>query len=81
VHLHGEGIPYHRAYIPPTDGGVIVTREDSWRARAAAVATLGWPMARRGEFADAYRLTPIYIRRPEAEEKADELRSKLDAGR
>jgi tRNA threonylcarbamoyladenosine biosynthesis protein TsaB len=71
VHLLGEGIPYHRAFIPATEDGVIVTPEETWRARAATVAGLGWPMAQRGEFADPYRLTPIYIRRPEAEEKAD----------
>ena len=38
------------------------------------VATLGHAMARRGEFADAKRLTPIYIRRPEAEEKWENLK-------
>jgi tRNA threonylcarbamoyladenosine biosynthesis protein TsaB len=50
---------------------VLVTDPQSWRARAAAVAKLGTELARRGEFVDPYRLTPIYIRRPEAEEKAD----------
>jgi tRNA threonylcarbamoyladenosine biosynthesis protein TsaB len=71
VYLLGEGIPYHRAFIPQSDDGIVVTSEDAWRARAASVAKLGWPLAQRGEFADPYRLTPVYIRRPEAEEKAD----------
>jgi hypothetical protein len=31
-------------------------------------------MARRGELADAQRLVPIYIRRPEAEEKLESLK-------
>ena len=36
------------------------------------VAEIGHEMARRGEFADADTLTPIYIRRPEPEEKWEE---------
>ena len=68
VHLLGEGIPYHQKFIP-SDPGVIVTGPELWRARAAAVAKLGAEMARAGQFSDANRLTPIYIRLPEAEEK------------
>jgi tRNA threonylcarbamoyladenosine biosynthesis protein TsaB len=68
VHLLGEGIPYHRKFVA-ADEQVIVTAEALWRPRAAVVARLGYEMARRGEFADADHLTPIYIRRPEAEEK------------
>ncbi len=74
VHLLGEGIPYHTKFIPTGDEGIIVTAEESWRARSAAVAEIGYAMARRGEFTDADRLTPIYIRRPEAEEKWESLR-------
>lgn len=69
VHLLGEGIPYHEKFIPRDDPSIIVTPPQLSRARAAVVATLGHAMARRGEFADPQRLTPIYIRRPEAEEK------------
>jgi tRNA threonylcarbamoyladenosine biosynthesis protein TsaB len=69
VHLLGEGIPYHEKFIPRDDSGVIVTPPELARARASVVAKIGHAMARRGEFADAQRLTPIYIRRPEAEEK------------
>lgn len=69
VHLIGEGIPYHEKFIPQDDAGIIVTAAEAWRARAAAVAQIGHELAHRGEFADAYRLTPIYIRPPEAEEK------------
>ena len=68
VHLLGEGIPYHREYIPD-EADVIVTDEKLWRPRASVVAKLGFEMARRGEFVDPDRLVPIYIRRPEAEEK------------
>jgi tRNA threonylcarbamoyladenosine biosynthesis protein TsaB len=69
VHLLGEGIPYHQKFIPADDSGIIVTPEESWRARAAVVAMLGKRLAERKEFADPDQLTPIYIRMPEAEEK------------
>jgi tRNA threonylcarbamoyladenosine biosynthesis protein TsaB len=69
VHLLGEGIPFHRKFIPENDSQIIIAPEESWRARASAVAKLGSEMARRGKFVDPFTLTPIYIRRPEAEEK------------
>jgi tRNA threonylcarbamoyladenosine biosynthesis protein TsaB len=69
VHLLGEGIPYHEQFIPSNDPSIIVTSEQAWRARAGAVAAIGVAMAGRGEFADPFALTPLYIRRPEAEEK------------
>ena len=69
VHLIGEGIPYHQKFIPPGDTGIIVTPPELWRARAAAVAEVGHAMARRGQFTDPNRLVPIYVRKPEAEEK------------
>ncbi|HEX8911855.1 MAG TPA: tRNA (adenosine(37)-N6)-threonylcarbamoyltransferase complex dimerization subunit type 1 TsaB [Humisphaera sp.] len=69
VHLIGEGIPFHRKFVPAGDAGVVETPEAAWRARAAVVVELGHAAARAGRFADADRLTPIYIRLPEAEEK------------
>jgi hypothetical protein len=71
VHLLGEGIPYHEKFIPMDDQTVILTPEPSWRARAEIAAMIGTEMARRNEFADPMTLSPIYIRRPEAEEKWD----------
>ena len=71
VHLLGEGIPYHEKFIPHEDASVIITPEELCRPRAAIVARLGIDLARRGDFADPDRLTPIYIRKPEAEEKFD----------
>jgi tRNA threonylcarbamoyladenosine biosynthesis protein TsaB len=68
VHLLGEGIPFHRKFIPE-DPKIIVTSEESWRSRASVVARIGMDVANRGEFADPFKLTPIYIRLPEAEEK------------
>lgn len=72
VHLLGEGIPYHRepiAAAAAADPGVVVCDEALWAARASVVARLGREMAQRGQFADVDRLTPLYIRPPEAEEK------------
>jgi tRNA threonylcarbamoyladenosine biosynthesis protein TsaB len=71
VYLLGEGIPYHEKFIPADDAEVVVTPTDLWRPRAAVVVRVGSVMAERSEFADAARLTPIYIRKPEAEEKWD----------
>jgi tRNA threonylcarbamoyladenosine biosynthesis protein TsaB len=69
VHLLGEGIPHHQKFIPADDASVIVTPAELWRARAAAVADEGARMARAGRFTDPDHLLPVYIRRPEAEEK------------
>lgn len=72
VHLIGEGIPFHQAYIP-SDGEVVVTPAESWTARASVVAQLGRELAAAGQFTDPYTLTPIYIRLPEAQEKWDAM--------
>jgi tRNA threonylcarbamoyladenosine biosynthesis protein TsaB len=71
VHLIGEGIAYHQQDIPANDAGVIVTDPEIWRARAAATAKIGWRLLRDGHATDAHRLTPLYIRKPEAQEKAE----------
>jgi tRNA threonylcarbamoyladenosine biosynthesis protein TsaB len=68
VYLLGEGIPYHDKFIP-NDAEIVVTPQETWVAQAKVVAKLGMMMASRGDFADPLKLTPIYIRRPEAEEK------------
>ncbi len=79
VHLIGEGIPYHRASIPAGVPQVIVTDESTWRARAEAVAAIGADMAKSNLFADPLKLTPIYVRLPEAEEKRLIAEGKLPA--
>jgi tRNA threonylcarbamoyladenosine biosynthesis protein TsaB len=73
VHLLGEGIPYHEKFIDRQDPGVIVTPPAVWRPRASVVAAIGHAMARRNEFTHPDHLRPIYIRRPEAEEKWQKL--------
>jgi tRNA threonylcarbamoyladenosine biosynthesis protein TsaB len=69
VHLLGEGIPYHQKFVPADDPSIIVTASESWRARAAAVAEQGARLAGGGHFTDPDLLSPIYIRKPEAQEK------------
>jgi len=69
VHLLGEGIGYHRHFIPPEDADVKIVDENLWRPRAQVVAQLGWQLAQEGRFTQPMQLVPIYIRRPEAEEK------------
>ena len=76
VHLLGEGIPYHEQFIPREDPGVIVTEAELWRPQASMVAKIGGAMARAGDFVDPDRFAPIYIRRPEAEEKWEKQRGK-----
>jgi tRNA threonylcarbamoyladenosine biosynthesis protein TsaB len=71
VYLIGEGIPYHEKFLIPADPSVIVTSAESWRARAEAVARIGFDLARRGLFTPLETLTPVYIRKPEAEEKLE----------
>jgi tRNA threonylcarbamoyladenosine biosynthesis protein TsaB len=67
VHLVGEGLPHHDKQI--ADQSVLLTPPPSWRARAGAVADLGWEMSRQGKFTDPLLLLPLYVRLPEAEEK------------
>ena len=73
VQLIGDGIPYHQAAIPINDPSVVVLPKPLWRARAGVVATLGLRMATAGQFTEPDKLTPLYIRRPEAEEKWEQL--------
>lgn len=69
VCLLGEGIPYHRKFIPSDDGGIVLTDPETWRPRASATAEEGPRLAAAGAFIDPDRLLPTYLRKPEAEEK------------
>jgi tRNA threonylcarbamoyladenosine biosynthesis protein TsaB len=71
VYLLGEGIPFHQQHIPAGSTDIILTSAESWRARASVLARIGDEMARAGNFADPFRLEPIYIRMPEAQEKLE----------
>ena len=74
VHLLGEGIPFHRDAIPD-DAKVIVTETNTGTGDAQIVARLGHQLALRGQHIDPLSLVPLYIRRPEAEEKLDAVPS------
>lgn len=74
VHLIGEGIPYHRQFIGE-DPQVIVTDSAVWRARASVVAELGTALLRDGMATDPQKLVPLYIRKPEAQEKWEQQQS------
>jgi tRNA threonylcarbamoyladenosine biosynthesis protein TsaB len=66
--LLGEGIPYHRKSLGAGDSSIFLTGSDLWQPRAAAVAILGAELAIEGAFVDPDHLTPLYIRKPEAQE-------------
>lgn len=68
VWLLGEGIDYHRKFVPANDPSISETPRELWRPQAAAVARLGIELAKEKTFADPDRLTPLYIRKPEAQE-------------
>ncbi|HET6248817.1 MAG TPA: tRNA (adenosine(37)-N6)-threonylcarbamoyltransferase complex dimerization subunit type 1 TsaB [Tepidisphaeraceae bacterium] len=69
IYLIGEGIPFHEKFIPKDDPSIVLTAPESWRARAGVVAMLGQRMAREQQWTDPHALLPIYIRKPEAQEK------------
>jgi len=72
VHLIGEGIPFHERFIAQAGPGVMLTAPELWQARASAVAEIGARLASVGQFESPDRLAPLYVRRPEAEEKLEE---------
>lgn len=67
VWLVGEGVAYHAGEIDSADSAIKICPDT--RPRATVVASLGWEMARQGSFVDPFLLVPVYVRRPEAEEK------------
>ena len=81
VYLIGEGIPHHQKFVPPGDAAVVSTPPESWVARAAVVARIGYEMANEGRFTAPDALLPVYIRKPEAEEKWEAARTAGAAAR
>ncbi|HOA74495.1 MAG TPA: tRNA (adenosine(37)-N6)-threonylcarbamoyltransferase complex dimerization subunit type 1 TsaB [Phycisphaerae bacterium] len=67
VSVLGEGIPRHRAAIEAA--GAQILPESLWAGRAQAVLAAGLEKARAGAFTPARELVPMYIRRPEMEER------------
>jgi len=78
VHLIGEGIPFHERFIPEGRPGITVTPPELWQARASAVAEIGARVAREGRLVTPDLLTPLYVRKPEAEEKLEQASVKRE---
>ena len=72
VHLIGEGIPFHQQFLPADRTGIIITAEECWQARATIVAQIGLELAAKNLFVAADQFIPVYVRKPEAEEKYDQ---------
>jgi tRNA threonylcarbamoyladenosine biosynthesis protein TsaB len=70
----GEGIDYHKDAIEAS--GATVLDRSLWPGRAEDVYHVGLQMARADQYTDAGDLLPLYIRRPEAEEKWEQLHGK-----
>lgn len=67
----GEGISHHRRHLDAVQGDVAVAPEDLWWPRAATVAHLAQHLRQQGAYADPFKLTPLYIRKPEAQERME----------
>jgi tRNA threonylcarbamoyladenosine biosynthesis protein TsaB len=67
VWLLGEGLVYYMNLFRAP--GIEFFDSSFWCPRAAKVHLLGYKMACEGQFADPLTLKPVYLRRPEAEEK------------
>jgi len=67
----GEGIPYHRQAIDASR--VTVLDQNLWSPRAEHVYHVGMRLANAGRHTASGDLLPLYIRRPEAEEKWEKL--------
>jgi len=71
VAVLGEGVNYHRQAID--ESGAAVLDSSLWAARAENVFHVGIELAAAGRFTPPGELLPLYIRRPEAEEKWEKL--------
>ena len=67
----GEGVPHHRQAVESS--GATVLPEALWWPRADHLYAVGRQMAEAGQYTPAGDLLPLYIRRPEAEEKWEKL--------
>ncbi|MBN2272632.1 MAG: tRNA (adenosine(37)-N6)-threonylcarbamoyltransferase complex dimerization subunit type 1 TsaB [Sedimentisphaerales bacterium] len=65
--LLGDGLLYHKHKFQSPGAGIL--HEQYWSPQAANVHALGYQSAIAQHFADPLRLSPSYIRRPEAEVK------------
>jgi tRNA threonylcarbamoyladenosine biosynthesis protein TsaB len=63
----GEGIPRHCEAIEAAEATILP--DALWPGRAENVLAVGLEMARAGQFTPPRELVPLYIRRPEMEER------------
>ena len=67
VLIFGDGVsPYQELF---SADGITIKNEELGVARARVVARLGIQLYEKGKTSDPFRLQPLYLRRPEAEEK------------
>ena len=66
VHLLGEGLLFYQKQFEHPN--TVILDKTFWPAQADSVWRLGQKKAANQEFESPYTLTPLYIRRPEAEE-------------
>lgn len=74
VAVLGEGVGRHGAAIAACPGATVLT-DELHAASARQVFRLGRGLAAQGAFVPAGVLTPVYIRRPEAEERWEKRQS------
>ena len=74
IYLMGEGINYHRDELVGED--VVMLDKKYWQGQARWVHQCGWLRSETGQYAEGDKLMPIYMRRPEAVEKWEELHGK-----
>ncbi len=63
----------------PLDNEIEIASQELWRVRAETVGRLGLRLYESGKRDDAFRLRPIYLRRPGAEEKLQARKARQDA--
>ena len=73
VWLLGEGLLYYAKRFE-TDNIKILDKK-FWSPRASNVFKIGSQMAKEGKFSDPLSLVPFYLRRTEAEENFEKIRS------
>lgn len=71
LHLLGEGLNLYRRELSGEQ--IFLLPGKYYYPCAANVIRCGWLRARQGKFADPEQLVPMYLRRPDAEEKWEQL--------
>ena len=68
IWITGEGVGYHLGGFE-NQSNVVLMDKANWACRAEFVLKLGTQMLAEGRFTDRDKLSPIYVRLPEAEER------------